>query len=398
MRVNGTCTKSAEIKNGRPVYAKEGDSTVCCFYATNKTWMVTGSDSLDANDCNKCSACTTTAGLLAPQLAPEGGWKVCDGDAWSVQKQVIAKTLPALPFGDPSTPTFNSAGSQLPQADAPSAPLKDGFVLQAMGVAVAFPNENPKSATKGRHKVPFDGKPSKATAGIYIGDRRVKMLTRPHGPPQYTYFGHRMTSTSEIEEMIGADDQILWSKLLADASPVLRLLQKFWDNPDVLAQLAPQLPKQLVPDKDVKEFKLLPGVLDALRARATPGAAPPKPVLRTTARSAADWPWASPKVENWFKQNRSLDRHHDPEATKLLQRLSGLVQATFPGDFATLVPYGSMIYEVGPCDGSTFSDVPRNDSRIAAFTSVKLTILIGSVLLSLCRCAATTPMSMQPSQ
>ena len=190
--------------------------------------------------------------------------------------------------------------------------------------------------------------------------------------------------------MIGADDQILWSKLFADASPVLRLLQTFWDNPDVLAQLGPQLPKRLsLPGNDVKEFKLLPGVLDALRASATPGAAPPKPVLRTTARSAADRSWASPKVENWFKQNRSLDRHHDPEATKLLQRLSGLVQATFPGDFATLVPYGSMIYEVGPCDGSTFS-------RIAAFTSVKLTLLIGSVLLSLCRCAATTPKSMQP--
>ena len=339
---------------------------MCCFYTTGKKWSVTNSDSLDANDC-KGWASTTTPGLLAPQLAPEGDWEVgTGGKGWQGQKQVVAKTLPALPFGDPSTPISNSAGPQLPQAANPSAPLKDGFVLQAMGVAVAFPNENPKSATKGRYKVSFDGKPSKATAGIYIGDRRVEILARPHGTPQYTYFGDCITSpTSEIEEMIGADDQILWSRLFADASPILRLLHNFWDDSDVLAQLGPQLPKHLsLPGNDVKEFKLLPGVLDALRAGATSGAAPPKAVRRTTASSAAAWPWASPKVENWFKQNRSLDRHHDPEATKLLQRLSGLVQATFPGDFATLVPYGSMIYEVGPCDGSTFSDATIPESLL----------------------------------
>ena len=95
-QINGIYRKSAEIKNGRPVYAKEGDhdSTMCCFYTTNKTWTVASDTTKTANG-TAGWAHTTATGLFAPQLAPEGGWRVVVGgdDPWREQKEVAAKSL-----------------------------------------------------------------------------------------------------------------------------------------------------------------------------------------------------------------------------------------------------------------------------------------------------------------
>ena len=92
--INGIYNKSTEIKNGRPVYAKESDSTMCCFYTPEKQWTVT-SDTIKTANGTAGWAHTTATGLFAPQLAPEGGWRVVVGgdDSWREQKEVAAKDL-----------------------------------------------------------------------------------------------------------------------------------------------------------------------------------------------------------------------------------------------------------------------------------------------------------------
>ena len=92
--INGIYSRSTEIKNGRPVYTKEGDSAKCCFYTTSKQWWVT---TVKVKDDNGIAgwAHTSATGLFAPQLAPEGDWKVSIGvdNPWCEQKEVAAKSL-----------------------------------------------------------------------------------------------------------------------------------------------------------------------------------------------------------------------------------------------------------------------------------------------------------------
>ena len=101
--VNGSYVKSTEVKNGKPVYAKVGDKTMCLFYATNDKWIVTTVATKEKN-ATSANAYTTTTFLASPDLVTTA-WRVAEKDSGGktvfqdqidVTVKAIAKTVTAV--------------------------------------------------------------------------------------------------------------------------------------------------------------------------------------------------------------------------------------------------------------------------------------------------------------
>ena len=88
-RVNGTFSKTDEIQNGKPVYSKDSDANLCCYYAMDDDWYVTDAAGKDANNTNAwASTAGDDGGLVAPQLAIL--WDVVENKTFVHQKQITA--------------------------------------------------------------------------------------------------------------------------------------------------------------------------------------------------------------------------------------------------------------------------------------------------------------------
>ena len=83
--VNGTFSKTEEMQNGKPVYSKDGDAAMCCWYAQDWYWYVSNTTRKDAN-IGGGLAHSDEIGSAAPQLVPE--WNVYTNGAYVLQPAV----------------------------------------------------------------------------------------------------------------------------------------------------------------------------------------------------------------------------------------------------------------------------------------------------------------------
>ena len=83
--VNGTFSKTDEMRNGKPVYSKDSDADMWCWYAPNGFWYVTPTAEKDTNESSGCAG-SVEIGLAAPLLAAE--WKVAVNGAFVIQPTV----------------------------------------------------------------------------------------------------------------------------------------------------------------------------------------------------------------------------------------------------------------------------------------------------------------------
>jgi hypothetical protein len=82
--VNGSYRKTAELKNGMPVYKKVG-SAVCCWVGGSCTWLLGSSANKTANK-NEGMAVSTGVGFPTPQL--ESAWKVAANGKFAAEQRV----------------------------------------------------------------------------------------------------------------------------------------------------------------------------------------------------------------------------------------------------------------------------------------------------------------------
>ena len=73
--VNGVFDLTSELYNGRPLFRKRGDETVCLRFAKSSMWVVSTSADKVANNDN-ASAYANVSGAALP---PHSGWHVYDG-------------------------------------------------------------------------------------------------------------------------------------------------------------------------------------------------------------------------------------------------------------------------------------------------------------------------------
>lgn len=90
---NGIYRKTTEQCNAKSVYLKIDDETKCCFYTSERQWMLTTTACKDANN-GEGSARSRQKGLDAPQLAKE--WTVSQdgaGSTWAYQHGITIDNL-----------------------------------------------------------------------------------------------------------------------------------------------------------------------------------------------------------------------------------------------------------------------------------------------------------------
>ena len=73
--VNGVFDLTTELHNGRVLFRKRGDASVCLRFAKNNMWMVSPVSDKEANN----NVGYARAGSSADHLPPLSGWGVWDG-------------------------------------------------------------------------------------------------------------------------------------------------------------------------------------------------------------------------------------------------------------------------------------------------------------------------------
>lgn len=87
---NGVFYQSAEEKNGKPVYLKQGDAATCCWYGADKVWSVSPTSSKD-HDLGDGWLHAVGAGHVSPDAA-NNGWMAASRHrkaGWDLQRAVV---------------------------------------------------------------------------------------------------------------------------------------------------------------------------------------------------------------------------------------------------------------------------------------------------------------------
>ena len=89
--VNGTYMFTEERLNGKTVYSKRGDDSMCLYFACDKSWCITLTESAKAG---KIAGYALSDQVLShPTLGKQ--WRVDDGKAWQPQP-VVASVMVSL--------------------------------------------------------------------------------------------------------------------------------------------------------------------------------------------------------------------------------------------------------------------------------------------------------------